>query len=325
MPKARKHQVSLDVTPYYHCVSRCVRRAFLCGVDILTKKSYEHRRQWIEDRILYLAQIFAIDVCAFAIMSNHYHVLLHINKDRKANWSNREICIRWQKLFKGTELTQKFIANETLSKAEMEAVTAKLEEWRHHLSDISWFMRLINEPIARQANKEDECTGKFWEARFKSQALCDVKALITCMTYIDLNPIRAKAADTPESSDHTSIKLRINALKINNNQPAKLASLMDNRSTSMEHNLPLHLTDYLELVDWTGRAIREDKYGKIKSATPPILNRLGIDRSQWTYLTTKFESRFKTLVGAGESLRKAALKLGYRRTPNFKQCRAAFG
>lgn len=200
MPKARKYQISLDVTPYYHCVSRCVRRAFLCGIDRFTGNSYEHRRQWVEDRILLLGQIFAIDVCAYAVMSNHYHVVLHVNKAQCLGWSDLEICQRWHSLFKGTVLTQKFLRHETLTDAEHIAVRMKLDQWRLNLSDISWFMRLINEPLARQANQEDDCTGKFWEARFRSQALCDEKALAACLAYVDLNPVRARAADTPERS-----------------------------------------------------------------------------------------------------------------------------
>ncbi len=191
MPKARKYQVSLDVTSYYHCVSRCVRRAFLCGVDKVTGSSFEHRRQWLEDRILMLGQIFAIDVCAYAVMSNHYHVVLHVNKPQCLSWSDFDICQRWHSLFKGTPLTQKFLRNEALTDAETVAVRFKLDQWRQNLSDISWFMRLINEPIARQANQEDDCTGKFWEARFRSQALCDEKALAACL---------ARTTETPTSN-----------------------------------------------------------------------------------------------------------------------------
>ena len=261
MPKARKHQISLDATAYYHCMSRCVRRAFLCGEDKYTGNTYEHRRQWVEDRILALGQIFAIDVCAFAVMSNHYHVVLHINKPQCLNWSHMEICERWHRLFKGTALTQKFLRDQTLSEAELIAVKMKLEQWRLNLCDISWFMRLINEPLARQANQEDNCTGKFWEARFKSQALCDDKAIAACLAYVDLNPVRAGIAETPEASEHTSIKERIETAKSGTSQPDSLAKLVGNPREAMPAGLPFHLKDYLELVDWTGRIIRDDKRG----------------------------------------------------------------
>ncbi|MEW8279996.1 MAG: transposase [Candidatus Thiodiazotropha sp.] len=91
MPKPRKALVLLEETPYYHCVSRCVRRAFLCGVDSQTGNNYEHRRQWIVDRLKQLAGLFAIDICAYAIMSNHYHVILHVDTERAAEWSEQEV------------------------------------------------------------------------------------------------------------------------------------------------------------------------------------------------------------------------------------------
>mgnify|MGYP000051837369 CR=1 FL=1 len=80
MPRPRKQQISLETTPYYHCTSRCVRRGYLCGLNALTGKDYEYRRQWVEDRILFLGEVFCIDVCAYAVMSNHHHVVLHIVK-----------------------------------------------------------------------------------------------------------------------------------------------------------------------------------------------------------------------------------------------------
>lgn len=163
MPRARKHIVSLDATPYYHCVSRCVRRAFLCGFDPLTKKSYEHRRLEVENRILELAGIFAIDVCAYAVMSNHHHEVLYINKAKSLHWTDEEVCERWHKLYQGTMLTQKFQRKEALSEIELQVVKAKLDEWRLNLCSISWFMKALNEPIARAANQEDKCTGKFYK------------------------------------------------------------------------------------------------------------------------------------------------------------------
>ncbi len=324
MPKARKHQIALDATPYYHCVTRCVRRAFLCGADNTTGQCFEHRRQWLEDRILTLAQLFAIDVAAYAVMSNHYHIVLHINTTKQLAWTDREVCERWHQLFKGTALTHKFLRGDYLLEAELEAVNYKLTQWPENLGSISWFMRLINEPIARQANTEDKCSGKFWEARFKSQALCDEKALAACLAYVDLNPIRAKMADTPENSDHTSIKKRITELKEQGQQPKSLMPFVGNPREPMPPGLPFPLHDYLELVDWTGRIIREDKRGAIPSNLPPILGRLAIEPKHWLYLTTQFESKFKGLVGCAFAVKKAATALGYKRSPRLDDLKKAF-
>jgi len=171
MPKPRKALVSLEATPYYHCVPRCVRRAFLCGEDTHAGKSYEHRRGWIRDRIGQLAAVFAVDVCAYAVMSNHYHVVLHVERDGAEGWDEGEVARRWQELFSGHPLAQQFLEGRPLSKAERRLVTEVVAEWRERLMDISWYMRCLNESIARQANKEDQCTGRFWEGRFKSLAL----------------------------------------------------------------------------------------------------------------------------------------------------------
>ena len=78
MTKPRSQQICLNATPFYHCVSRTVRRAFLCGKDQLTGRSYDHRRHLIEKDILRLSSIFFIDIAAFAVLSNHYHVVLHV-------------------------------------------------------------------------------------------------------------------------------------------------------------------------------------------------------------------------------------------------------
>ena len=210
MPKPRYAQISLEATPYYHCVSRCVRRAFLCGSDQASGNSYEHRRHWIEDKLLELADIFALNIAAYAIMSNHYHVVFYVDRGKAENWSQAEIIHQWHQLFSGTLFSQRFLRGEELSKAEQRLLNENTEEWRKRLINISWFMRVLNESIARKANFEDSCTGRFWEGRFKSQALLDESALAACMAYIDLNPIRAGMANTPEESDHTSIQKRLN-------------------------------------------------------------------------------------------------------------------
>ncbi|MCR8924331.1 transposase [Dasania sp. GY-MA-18] len=324
MPKPRKELISLDATPYYHCTSRCVRRAFLCGTDSFSGKSYEHRRLWVEQRILLLASIFTIDVCAYAVMSNHHHVVLHINKIQSQQLSNKAVCQRWHRLYKGTLLTQRYARGEKLTKAEQASVNNKLQQWRNQLCDISWFMRALNEPIARLANAEDKCTGRFWESRFKSQALLDEKALLACMAYVDLNPIRAKLAATPEQSKHTSIKKRLSAMKQQQRPPKALAKFIGNPREPMPQGLPFQLKDYIELVDWTGRIIRSDKRGAISQQLPPILERLAIQPQQWLTLSTQFESRFKSLVGVKNKLKEIALAMGYQRTPGLANCAALF-
>jgi REP element-mobilizing transposase RayT len=330
MPKPRKTLVSLDATPYYHCVSRCVRRAFLCGEDTITGNSYEHRRQWIEDRLLILASTFAIDIAAYAIMSNHYHVVLRINHELAESWTQSEVIDHWHRIFKGSLLSQRYAQGEMLSKAEHDALSQQVNKWRKRLMSISWFMRCSNEPIARQANHEDKVTGRFWEGRFKSQALLDEKALAACMVYVDLNPIRARMAKTPEQSDHTSIKRRIKqALDakqpyLPEQQPTALLAFAGNPREDMPDGIPFVLSDYLALVDWSGRIIREDKKGHIPEHLPDILQRLDIDRRNWVYLTKNFEHPFKNLVGAAHHVRKTCEDIGKNWVHGISQCEKLF-
>ncbi|MGL6159893.1 transposase [Microbulbifer sp.] len=319
----RKSLVSLKATPYYHCVSRCVRRAFLCGRDERTGQCFEHRRQWIEDRLLELARVFALDVCAYAVMSNHYHVVLHVNAAQAAGWELHEVVERWHQLCKGSLLSQRFARNEILDAAELTQLAEVAEVWRARLTDISWFMRMLNESIAREANREDGCTGRFWEGRFKSQALLDERALATCLAYVDLNPIRAKMAEAPEASDHTSIRRRISAAK-DGQQPEQLFPFIGNPREPMPAGLPFRLQDYLELVDWSGRCLREDKRGAIEEKLPPILDRLQIDPQHWLYLSRNFESRFKSLVGAAHSVRSTCERLGKRWAQGIRDCERYF-
>ncbi|ADZ90138.1 transposase [Marinomonas mediterranea] len=319
MPRPRSQQVSLSDTPYYHCISRCVRRAFLCGKDAVTGKDFEHRRGWIENRLLFLAQVFAIDVCAYAVMSNHIHVVLHVDEKEAKGWTTREVIERWHKLHKGTLFTQKYIRGEELSKAVLEIIELTAETYRKRLMDISWFMRDLSEPIARQANVEDSCTGRFWEGRFKSQALLDESALLACMAYVDLNPLRAKIADTPESSYFTSVKKRVESAK-KAEQPKELIPFIGNEKENQPSGIAFKLKDYLDLVDLTGRIIREDKRGSIDLSLSPILQRVGISHENWLEISTQFESNSSSAVGAESSLTQYS-RLNPKTRPNRRCAR----
>jgi len=317
MTRPRETLISLEATPYYHCTSRCVRRSFLCGVDEHTGQSYEHRRQWLEDLVLEMADIFAIDVCAYAIMSNHYHLVLHINQSQAEGFSQDEIIRRWHRLHKGIQVSQRYLQGVQLSKSEQILLKAETERWRKQLMSISWFMRNINLSIAQRANAEDHCTGHFWESRFKSQALLDEAALLSCMAYVDLNPIRAQMAKTPETSDHTSIKQRLTDTQSSLKQ---LHPFVGNPRKDMPQGIAFALIDYIELVEWTGQVIRSDKRGFIDKTEPPILQRLGQDTDNWLALTQNFEETFSTMAGSTLQLSRACQKLNHRRRMDLKAC-----
>jgi REP element-mobilizing transposase RayT len=347
MPQPRSTQVSLSDTPWYHVVSRCVRRAYLCGEDAHSGQSFEHRRGWIAERLQQLAGVFAVDVAAYAVMSNHFHVVLRIDAERVRGWDADEVLRRWTKVFAGPPLVQRFLADrEALGEAETAAVLDWVETYRSRLADLSWYMRVLNESIARMANAEDGVTGRFWEGRFKSQALLDEAAVLTAMAYVDLNPIRAKLAETPEDSAYTAIAERLGELRgaeppASRRGPAR-ARARDRRSGAAvnpppsppeegaerlrlhkEHRLamlprapllpfdatgrlaiavPFAFADYVELVEATGRVIREDKRGFIPGATPALLERLHLDPEQFIQATGRTLHRFGSAIGTPEHL-----------------------
>jgi len=181
MPIPRKQQISLSDTPFYHCISRCVRRTFLCGMDTVTHKDYSHRKQWIVERLALLSSTLAIEVCAYAIMSNHCHTVLKINAPLAQSWSDKEVIQRWEQLFSLPVLVERYLSGQCQSDAEKNKVRETISLFRERLMDIIWFMRCLNEHVARKANTEDQCTGRFWEGRFKSQALLDEQAILCCI------------------------------------------------------------------------------------------------------------------------------------------------
>mgnify|MGYP000205648615 CR=1 FL=1 len=333
MPHPRHAQVSTQTTPYYHCVSRCVRRAFLCGWDRLTGNSYEHRKQWVVDRLKLLGEVFCVDVCAYAVMANHHHVVLRLNPEQAAALGDDAVLERWRRLFGLPVLVERYRQGLSASDVEAEAARERIATYRERLSDLSWFMRCLNEPIARWANAEDGVTGRFWEGRFKSQALLDEAAVLTCMSYVDLNPVRAAVADTPEDSEHTSIQARVWAWADTAGEgvqpgaggaadpaatpadasavPALLPFRGPEREGAPDH-LPFAFADYLELVDWAGRAIRDDKRGAIAESAPPILARLGIDPDAYLDRMCRRPQPFIRAIGRVHRLREAATAFGQR-------------
>ena len=314
MTRARKEQISVGDTPYYHVINRCVRRAFLCGYDRYSKTNYDHRRQWIVDKIKQLGGLFCLDVCAYAIMSNHFHIVLCINQTKAKGLSRDQVIEKWTKLFLAPPVVVRYVNGDKLLQVELELVDEIVTQWRNRLMDISWFMRCLNEYIARQANKEDNCKGRFWEGRFKSQALLDEAALLTCMAYVDLNPIRAKMCKTPEQSNFTSIQERIRAY-VNKQgtakQPKELKCLAI-KTLKNSDRIAFKLEDYFQLVDWTGRQLRKNKRGSIPKNYPDILDRLKLDPDKWLNHMQEPQSSTAIALGALHKIKDYTKNCGFK-------------
>ena len=273
----RAHVVDPLDAGFYHCTSRCVRRAWLCGRDALTGRSYDHRKVWLENRYVELAAIFAIDLYAYAVMSNHHHVVLYVDPRRVDSWSDEEVAARWLRL-----CTAK---NDTDRNDRFEALLAdkqRLEQLRARLGDLSWFMRSLHEPIARQANREDDCTGRFWEGRFHANALLDEGAVIAAMAYADMNPVRAGITKDIARSPHTSIARRLgeDGLDGKNHTLADLGTL------------GLTLPEYTALLTWTVAL-------HLRVADPPqphtvaVLRRLGHRPHRWLARVKALRHRYR--------------------------------
>jgi REP element-mobilizing transposase RayT len=292
----------------YHCIARCVRRAFLCGYDLHAAKSFEHRRQWVQDRLALLTRVFAVDLSSYAVMSNHFHLVMTLRPEVARSWSEEEVAIRWRRLFP----TCKDHTQGVLSPSELALLLSdknKLESLRLRLSSMSWFMRCLSEWIARRANKEDNCKGRFWEGRYKSQRLEGTKALIACTSYVDLNPVRAKVARHFHDAPFTSVFQRLCCLEKQQKQQSHHGSHSAPVLASLETLSNGALTDaeYLCLLEESRKRLTgddtEDAPTKALCLTT-TLSRLGIRPPLWTpLLAGGFGKWFRRIAGSHHDIK----------------------
>ncbi len=299
-PRARL--VDSTRSGYYHCISRCVRRAFLCG------DQYDHRRQWLEDRLTELLEVFAIDACGYAIMSNHLHLVLKTNPGATRQWSPLEIVRRWVRLFpRGLQqVTQAATSARERKRLEQEylnglaARTDWVNLWRHRFASLSWFNKLLKEPIAKRANREDDCTGHFWEGRFKSIRLLDAAAILACMVYIDLNPLRAKMVQALHDSTFTSILQRLKVLRRKSRHRRRSGSVRRARTRvpllAIDALFQMTTGEYVSLVAFTGGVAMDQRDHR------PALASLGIEPEQWTTTIRTSIRWFGTAIGSTAAL-----------------------
>ena len=255
---------------------------------------------WIWERLVKLAGLFAIDVTFVAVLGNHLHLLLRNRPDIVKQWTEEEIMRRAVLIF-----PYRFKAfggysggPTTRQLRDLVADKEQVDEMRARLSSISWLMRQLNQKIATQANAQDDVTGHFWEGRFKATPVLDTLGLLVCAMYGDLNVVRAGVADTPEDSFHTSAAARIRGMKarqqddstavkcdgwlsrlslLSDEQPGyPPAGQLDGLRASDNGVLEMTSPDYLQLLDFAGRCVRADKRGRIPDHLEPILERTGL-------------------------------------------------
>ncbi len=314
----------------------------------MTGNSYEHRRSWIRERLEFLASVFAIDCLTFSVMHNHIHLVLRSRADVVAEWSDEEVARRWLRLFPRRRNGDGSPADP--SKPELDMILNQpevLSERRIRLSDISWWMRCTAENIARRSNAEDEVRGHFWEGRYRAQILLDESSLLVCAAYVDLNPIRAALAETPETSDYTGAKDRIDDL--GEREDRSRPSTHDwERSRARQRSGWMSPIEIDEQFDATGpmrrgrRSIRLDagraardscryrwrgiwscSIGRVVSCVPiksvafrsilkwnPILQRIGLDSHGWCDVVRKFGRIFTRAAGTPASLAGEACRRG---------------
>ena len=306
-----------EVTRHYLISMRCVRRSFWLnphedGVS-------ECRRGWIVAMLEKLERIFAIDVCSYAIMTNHYHLVLAVNLSAAERWTERDVIERRAQLYKPTKLIERYLDNKDLTKAERAELPALVKQWREQLVSLSRFMAKLNQTIARKANMEDEHTGHFWQGRFESKALIEPGSVLTAMNYVDLNPVRAGMAYDLESSAYTSVQQR---LREKNNQPT--TAIMDGKvceaprlapiDLESEDSPPVGMTEqqYLDFVYYNGLMAHPTKKGRIRPSQEQeeVLDKMNIDSKHWPDLQRGFEGLFRYFVGSGEAIKKAGKVIG---------------
>jgi REP element-mobilizing transposase RayT len=305
MTEARSKLIDPTHAGTYHCINRCVRRSWLCGYDPYLKRSFEHRKDWVEERILAIGEIFACGIYGYAVMSNHLHIVVHMNPLLARGWSDIEVATRWVKLYPSGKLDTDQLKIHRISEDP-----ERIAVYRARLGNLSWLMKSISEPIARRANAEDDTDGRFWQGRFKCQVLRNEQALLAAMTYVDLNPVRAGMASGISTSQHTSVEARYRQVWKDPNQAKQaLLPLIGAKSFNFPN---ITVGDYLELVDFTGRQIAPGKRGRIEPSEPAALTKLGLSRDHWTTKVKGIGSGYWRVVGALEDLRELAKELGLR-------------
>jgi len=343
---AREELFSPDEIACVHVMNRAVRRCFLLGDDPVSGKNFDHRKAWMEKKLEQHAAYFGIDLLGSAILSNHFHLVLRSRPDVVKTWDDTEVARRWWMLCPRRK--NKDGSPKEPTEFELNSIRTdpdRVQEIRSRLSDISWWMRLLCQHVGQRANRETDETGKFFESRFRAVRLLDDSAILSCVAYVDLNPIRAGLAATIEDSDFTSAKKRLEALLAESVksptteravESASLANFLPDRSLAPIHIdelraalgpqpstlgsrcsdkgfLNMTVAEYLTLLDWTAKRMVPGKTGATAAELTPLLERVGLTPRSWLGLVSNFGELFHHVAGQPHEIASSVSRRSKRR------------
>ena len=323
----------------YHCMNRIVRRSFLCGWDPITKKDYSHRKKWFLTKLKRLSQLFAIDVMGYTVLSNHFHLVLRNRPDQVENMTDEEVALRWLLICPPASSRSRRKRSPTPSEAEISQVLATpdlVTELRTRLSNPSWLLRQLCQHMGIRCNAEDEMSGHFWESRFKMCRLLDEAAVLACLAYVDLNPLRAGLAEGLEDYPYVSIRDRLRTLAGEKPDPSSWLAPLELSTASRgvlfggsktqtkreilslqlgtpEHErygcLEISTRKYEALLKWLAQQSKCGAGNKPSAGQPfasEVLEQLGIEPEGFASVAIQFQECFSTHAGCPETLAKCS-------------------
>jgi hypothetical protein len=342
---SRRKLLGRDRKAVYHCSTRCVRRAFLCGRDPATGRDYSHRRDWILTRAEQLCGLFALVLEFHAVMSNHFHLVLWTLPAVSRRWSDREVARRW---LTATRLAK--CPTDALPQVNEKAIEKlvkdkkKFAKLRRRLSSVSWFMGILSENIARRANQEDQAKGRFWESRYRVRECTDQKGILLCGIYVDLNTIKAGEAQSPETARYTSVFQRLLAQPQRKNASDRADGWLGELTRQAESQqdeqlactsrtgrracdlglLPISLGDYVQLLRMTIQLWQSGERRVVPRDLEAMLERLEIHADAWWETLENYEKTFCHAVGSPSSLAGVAQRMEAKHLKGTAACRRVF-
>ena len=307
----------------YHCGSRCVRRGWLMGDDPLTGKNHNRRRRWALLRLSLMCQAFSIDLLFFAILANHFHVVLRTMPRLAKRWPDREVARRWLMVFPGkrtedplgVEPADEDIGRLARNKDEIKKI-------RRRLSDISWWHRAFKEPLSRLANAEDGCSGAFWESRVWCRLVEGREGLFAVGLYNDLNLLRAGQCADPWATPYCSIGMRVLAEKIVKEGGADPApwlaqfTLSECQTGLMGSSTGLRASDlgcldmtldaYLKILRWAADESAKPRSGGMPQDLGRLARSQGLNPEKLSELIAMMPKIFPRMIGRAGQLRARA-------------------